>query len=81
MGSITWLEMRPNGWRIGMIATTIRTVPKKNPTGPAQGEKRVLRGGSWADLPLSLRVTARVSAEPEYEDRTIGFRCAMNATQ
>lgn len=55
--------------------------PKKNPTGPAQGEKRVLRGGSWADLPLSLRVTARVSAEPEFEDRTIGFRCAMGATQ
>lgn len=55
--------------------------PKKNPTGPAQGEKRVLRGGSWADLPLSLRVTARVSAEPEYEERTIGFRCAMGATQ
>ena len=55
--------------------------PKKNPTGPAQGEKHVLRGGSWADLPLALRVTARVSAEPEFEDRTIGFRCAMNATQ
>jgi sulfatase modifying factor 1 len=54
--------------------------PKKNPTGPAQGEKRVLRGGSWADLPLALRVTARISAEPEFEDRTIGFRCAMPAS-
>ena len=53
--------------------------PKKNPPGPAQGEKRVLRGGSWADLPLALRVSARISAEPEFEDRTIGFRCAMNA--
>jgi sulfatase modifying factor 1 len=55
--------------------------PRKNPTGPAEGDKRVLRGGSWADLPLALRVTARVSAEPEFEDRTIGFRCAMSATQ
>ena len=53
--------------------------PKKNPPGPAQGEKRVLRGGSWADLPLALRVSARISAEPEFEDRRIGFRCAMNA--
>lgn len=51
--------------------------PDKNPTGPAQGEKRVLRGGSWADLPAALRVTARFSAEPDFEDRTIGFRCAM----
>ncbi|HEY5627023.1 MAG TPA: SUMF1/EgtB/PvdO family nonheme iron enzyme [Nitrospira sp.] len=49
----------------------------KNPTGPPQGEKRVLRGGSWADLPSALRVTARFSAEPDFEDRSIGFRCAM----
>jgi formylglycine-generating enzyme required for sulfatase activity len=53
--------------------------PEKNPTGPAQGDKRVLRGGSWADLPTALRVTARFSAEPDFEDRTIGFRCAMAA--
>jgi formylglycine-generating enzyme required for sulfatase activity len=54
---------------------------EKNPTGPSQGEKRVLRGGSWADLPAALRVTARFSAEPDYEDRTMGFRCAMTATK
>lgn len=53
--------------------------PDKNPTGPATGEKRVMRGGSWADLPTALRVTARFSAEPDFEERTIGFRCAMNA--
>jgi sulfatase modifying factor 1 len=55
--------------------------PGKNPSGPATGEKRVLRGGSWADLPSALRVTARSSAEPDFEDRTMGFRCAMNATK
>lgn len=53
--------------------------PEKNPTGPVSGEKRVLRGGSWADLPVALRVSARMSAEPDFQDRTIGFRCAMNA--
>lgn len=55
--------------------------PAQNPTGPATGEKRVIRGGSWADLPVALRVTARLSAEPDFEDRTIGFRCAMNVTK
>ena len=55
--------------------------PEKNPSGPATGEKRVSRGGSWADLPAALRVTARVSAEADYEDRTIGFRCAMNVVK
>ena len=53
--------------------------PESNPTGPAQGEKRVIRGGSWADLPVALRSSARVSAEPDFQDRTIGFRCAMDA--
>lgn len=52
--------------------------PDNNPTGPSTGEKRVLRGGSWADLPIALRVTARFSAEPDFEDRTIGFRCAVD---
>lgn len=56
-----------------------RQSPAADPTGPASGEKRVLRGGSWADLPTALRVTARFSAEPEFEERTIGFRCAMDA--
>ncbi|HJS67572.1 MAG TPA: SUMF1/EgtB/PvdO family nonheme iron enzyme [Nitrospiraceae bacterium] len=52
--------------------------PGRNPPGPAIGEKRILRGGSWADVPTALRVTARFSAEPDFEDRTVGFRCAMD---
>ena len=52
--------------------------PEKNPTGPAKGEKKVIRGGAWSDLPVALRSSARVSAEPDYQDRTIGFRCAMD---
>jgi formylglycine-generating enzyme required for sulfatase activity len=52
--------------------------PERNPSGPMTGEKRVLRGGSWADVPTALRATARFSAEPNFEDRTIGFRCAMD---
>lgn len=52
--------------------------PDRDPPGPATGDKRVIRGGSWADLPTALRVTSRMSAEPDFEDRTIGFRCAMD---
>jgi len=32
-------------------------------------------------LPTALRVTARFSAEPDFEDRTTGFRCAMDTTK
>lgn len=55
--------------------------PDKNPTGPAKGEKKVIRGGSWSDLPVALRSSARVSAEPDFQDRAIGFRCAMDAAK
>jgi formylglycine-generating enzyme required for sulfatase activity len=53
--------------------------PKDNPTGPANGERKAFRGGSWNDSPRNLRVTARFSADPTYEDQSIGFRCAMDA--
>jgi formylglycine-generating enzyme required for sulfatase activity len=51
---------------------------EKNPTGPESGEKRVIRGGSWSDLPTGVRSTARVAAEPSFRDLTLGFRCAMD---
>ena len=57
--------------------------PGKNPKGPAKGERKVYRGGSWEDPPKRLRVTARASAEPNFpidaNDLTIGFRCVKDA--
>ncbi len=53
--------------------------PEKNPPGPEEGEYKVLRGGSWEDQPVNLRVTARSKAEVEYQDLTTGFRCAKDA--
>ena len=50
--------------------------PEKNPTGPKEGERHVIRGGSWNDPPVGIRTTARVSAEPDYRDRTRGVRGA-----
>jgi formylglycine-generating enzyme len=52
--------------------------PEKNPQGPESGEKRVIRGGSWTDIPAGVRSTARVAAEPSFRDLTLGFRCAMD---
>ncbi len=53
--------------------------PDRNPTGPTEGDKRVIRGGSWSDLPAGVRSTARVAADPDFRDLTLGFRCAMDA--
>ena len=53
--------------------------PEKNPKGPEKGDRKVLRGGSWEDEPRNIRVTSRATAEPEFSDLTIGFRCAKDA--
>lgn len=52
--------------------------PERNPKGPAEGDKRVIRGGSWNDPPAGIRTSARLSAEPDFRDRTLGVRCAMD---
>lgn len=53
--------------------------PERNPKGPDSGEKKIIRGGSWADLPAGIRTTIRIAAEPDYRDLTVGLRCAMPA--
>ncbi len=53
-----------------------------DPTGPARGTARVLRGGSWHHPAASLRSAARVSWEPNETQMLtwwFGFRVARNA--
>jgi formylglycine-generating enzyme required for sulfatase activity len=52
------------------------TSPPKNPTGPAQGQFKVLRGGSWSDLPKYLLTYGRFKLPPETKNSYTGFRCA-----
>ncbi len=50
--------------------------PEKNPTGPGQGQFKVLRGGSWSDLPKYLLTYGRFKLPPETRNSYTGFRCA-----
>lgn len=45
-----------------------------NPESPRQGETRILRGGSFLGDVASCRSAARRHQNPEYRQRTIGFR-------
>ena len=47
-----------------------------NPLGPAEGEYRVLRGGSWYSFPFDLRVSNRSRDVPSNGDDYLGFRCS-----
>ena len=48
-----------------------------NPTGPADGELRVLRGGSWFSYARSCRSAARYGLQPSDSSDYIGFRFAQ----
>jgi formylglycine-generating enzyme required for sulfatase activity len=52
--------------------------PLKNPTGPASGQQRVVRGGSWYYYGTNLRVPNRHRDSPTYRYDNIGFRCVVD---
>lgn len=54
------------------------TSPERNPSGPEQGQFKVLRGGSWSDLPKYLLTYGRFRLLPETKNSYIGFRCARS---
>jgi formylglycine-generating enzyme required for sulfatase activity len=49
--------------------------PAKNPTGPSSGIQRVLRGGSWTNVPSFVRSADREWADPNNQTSNFGFRC------
>lgn len=51
----------------------------KNPKGPQEGEKRVVRGGDWSDNAFYLRCKARVSYPPDTRNQFVGFRIVREA--
>ena len=52
-------------------------VSQNNPTGPASGSNRVLRGGSWNDYGRHCRSAFRNTYGPSYRDNFIGFRLVV----
>jgi formylglycine-generating enzyme required for sulfatase activity len=50
--------------------------PERNPIGPAKGEEKVVRGGSWLYVSDFLRSAHRFNAQPMNRHFGYGFRCA-----
>ena len=50
--------------------------PYSNPPGPATGTYRIVRGGSWYEDGIVLRVAYRGTYYPEWPFYSLGFRCA-----
>jgi formylglycine-generating enzyme required for sulfatase activity len=49
--------------------------PSQDPSGPASGQSRVLRGGSWAGAPRGVRVSGRNWSSPGGRNGVGGVRC------
>jgi formylglycine-generating enzyme required for sulfatase activity len=48
---------------------------ERNPRGPGEGDRMVIRGGSWDNFSRCLRVSYRYYVEPDVRDDNFGFRC------
>jgi len=63
-------------WCWDWYATPFGQPTTTNPTGPASGSARMIRGGNWIANSLTSRCADRDSNGPTYSSTSIGFRCA-----
>lgn len=54
-----------------------RNSPQTNPTGPSEGEFRVLRGGGWDYYDRDVHVSSRGACDPDLRFIDIGLRLAL----
>ena len=55
--------------------------PEDNPKGPADGTKKVMRGGYWDNKPNMARSAYRLRLPPTLQDPNTGFRCVLASTK
>jgi formylglycine-generating enzyme required for sulfatase activity len=53
--------------------------PSKNPKGPQEGTKKVIRGAGWQNETPTVRIFTRVDSDPTIRNESTGFRCAADA--
>jgi len=84
-------QKQPNAWglydTLGSVnewaadwyeQTYYSTGPAVDPQGPADGQVRVPRGGSWYNPPRFLRLSARPKSVPDRRNPGLGVRCACD---
>jgi formylglycine-generating enzyme required for sulfatase activity len=82
-GGASWvgaLDMSGNVWE--WVSSIYRSYPYDAQGGRENiqdaNSARVMRGGSWGDLPINLRVPIRNWVTPDFRSGFNGFRCARS---
>ena len=68
-------------WTADWFAEKYTGNAETDPQGPASGQYRALRGGSWASASSDARASSRGENIPENPSSDVGFRCAGNLDQ
>ena len=69
-------------WTSDWFSAAFDAAPRDNPTGPARGSAKTIRGGSYLchdSYCNRYRVAARTSNTPDSSTGNLGFRCARDA--
>jgi formylglycine-generating enzyme required for sulfatase activity len=59
-------------------AAYYQTSPRRNPQGPDQGTRKVLRSSGWQVETPQVRVFTRVASDPLDRNHSTGFRCGAD---
>jgi formylglycine-generating enzyme required for sulfatase activity len=64
-------------WCADWFADSYANADKTDPTGPASGTERVLRGGCWNAIPMACCSGGRTGYDPARRLKTFGFRVVV----
>lgn len=65
-----------NGW---FDETYYQNSPPRNPKGPGEGFRKIVRGGSWYNAAYYVHTGMRFGLEPHVKLASLGFRCARDS--
>jgi formylglycine-generating enzyme required for sulfatase activity len=75
------LEGNASEWVSDWFTESFPVADVRNPQGPPNGEKKVIRGSGWHEPAERIGGSRRYQASPDNRTDDVGFRCAKDAAK